>query len=740
MPYLFLFHVGPVQSFIASARRTRDLWFGSHLLSELSKAGAKTIADICRPDSLIFPAPLDYKNLEPDSGMNVANKLLARLPDQLTGKHRDEQGDKSVPRYVGDQVTAAIEARLHEIYSTMIGRVGGNNIDAATARKQVEDFVEHYWVATYYQGQDKDEYATKRHELENMLAARKNTRDYRPVTWGSSFSKSSIDGQYESVIPDRFYSRYKDEDTPANKLAKEQQLYHIFHAGPAEHLSGIDLLKRRGSFATNNSDNSDETFLSTSHLAALPYLARLENDPKLNTEPTLFTLQQQWKVYESSIQAIFDNKENAITEKIPRDRRALDDLHHLILEDYDGALLFEQRLLEDAQNRQDETGKKIYKEAQSNLKQFFTTINNALGTTIAPTPYYAIIHADGDSMGEAINYHAKQGYMRHREFSQKLESFAQSVSGIVMKHKGAPVYSGGDDVLALLPLHTVLACAQELEKTFSIELNKQFKDESTEEAEARKKIIKPTLSVGIAIVHHLSLLNEALDLARAAEKAAKNVSGKNGLAISLSKRSGETYTIAFSWQELKQPDTTQAISDNTDKPQTVTPLASANDNQPQATGKEAARPYLFALIDAYSTERLPRGSAYELRDMAQRFSLFTTLATEKEKGLAKLSDIYKLETRRILRRKLNLNLPVQPDDEQKGFTDAKGTEPKEKEARVQLLNQLLAHEDALFEQASNITKLQKALSEFIQEMIIAETLADAQDIAEYNKKSGNENE
>ena len=37
--------VGPVQDFIAAARRCRDLWYGSHLLSELSKAAALALFD-----------------------------------------------------------------------------------------------------------------------------------------------------------------------------------------------------------------------------------------------------------------------------------------------------------------------------------------------------------------------------------------------------------------------------------------------------------------------------------------------------------------------------------------------------------------------------------------------------------------------------------------------------------------------------------------------------------------------
>ena len=43
--HLFVISIGSVQDFIAAARRTRDLWIGSHLLSEISKAAAKAIAE-----------------------------------------------------------------------------------------------------------------------------------------------------------------------------------------------------------------------------------------------------------------------------------------------------------------------------------------------------------------------------------------------------------------------------------------------------------------------------------------------------------------------------------------------------------------------------------------------------------------------------------------------------------------------------------------------------------------------
>ena len=43
MSHLLAISVGPVQEFIAAARRTRDLWFGSYLLSEISRAVAKAV-------------------------------------------------------------------------------------------------------------------------------------------------------------------------------------------------------------------------------------------------------------------------------------------------------------------------------------------------------------------------------------------------------------------------------------------------------------------------------------------------------------------------------------------------------------------------------------------------------------------------------------------------------------------------------------------------------------------------
>ena len=69
--HLLLVDIGPVQTFIAQARRTRDLWLGSALLSSVSRAAAEAILATAGA-VLIFPAVEGDK--VPDG---IANKILA---------------------------------------------------------------------------------------------------------------------------------------------------------------------------------------------------------------------------------------------------------------------------------------------------------------------------------------------------------------------------------------------------------------------------------------------------------------------------------------------------------------------------------------------------------------------------------------------------------------------------------------------------------------------------------------
>jgi CRISPR-associated protein Cmr2 len=465
--------IGPVQDFIASARRSRDLWFGSWLLSELSRVTARAIADIESRASLIFPAPLEEGDLAPSSDFNVANKILAQV------SHLPSEVARAAEDALHKRLAAIADDALHNVPAPFDERIAMN---------QIASLVEFFWVALPLARPE--DYASTRIRLEALMAARKVTREFGPATWGRSVPKSSLDGQRESVIPETAYDQLT-----------ERELYAQYGVRRGERLDGVGLLKRHGRRGQNS------RFFSTSHVAALPLLKRLTPDKQSDLDQYL----------------------RALTD-LDLPKEAFGDVPgvpHLVFGRRDGHLLFEERLAEylDAGPLND---------ARKELRAFLRT---AFGAE-RPLPYYALLLADGDRMGKAIDRIATPE--RHRELSQKLAAFANEAREIVEAEAGWLIYSGGDDVLGFMPLHTVLSCAKRLADAFA-EKMQDFAD-----AEGRT----PTLSVGVAINHHLDPLSDALDLARRAEREAKV--SRNALAVTVSKRSGVDRTVSGVWGTLDQ--------------------------------------------------------------------------------------------------------------------------------------------------------------------------------------------
>ena len=122
--YLMICHIGPVQEFIASARRSRDLWFGSWLLSELAKAAALEIVEQNGGNveqSLIFPAPNSVSELRSEM-MNVANRIVAQTT-------RD-------PSAIGKAVRNRVHDRLRELSHEAFLRLGTHPFDRESAQNR----------------------------------------------------------------------------------------------------------------------------------------------------------------------------------------------------------------------------------------------------------------------------------------------------------------------------------------------------------------------------------------------------------------------------------------------------------------------------------------------------------------------------------------------------------------------------------------------------------------------------
>jgi CRISPR-associated protein Cmr2 len=365
----------------------------------------------------------------------------------------------------------------------------------------VRDLIELAWVAVPLPAGGS--YPAARAQLEALMAARKATRKFGPSPAEASqrLPKSSIDDSRESVIPEPLYAPRGADRTTRRRYA--DNLFNTFGAGQAERLSGVDLLKRHGLPVAPDAD-----FPSTSHFAALPLLVRLLRAG--------YAVTSGLTAYVGTLRGRFGAHPVKLASRF-QGRSPIDG--------YDASLLFPSRLI-DLVDQDD------VPEAQDALREYLKQAT----ARQEPGAYYALLHADGDAMGAVIDN--QQSPDAHRALSRQLDGFARSVREVVEEqHDGALVYAGGDDVLAFLPLHTALGCTQALATAFG----QAMRDYKSAED------VSPTLSVGLAICHHLEPLSDALDLARAAEKAAKGVVGKNALAITLSKRSGADVTIRGSW-------------------------------------------------------------------------------------------------------------------------------------------------------------------------------------------------
>jgi len=195
---------------------------------------------------------------------------------------------------------------------------------------------------------------------------------------------------------------------------------------------------------------------------------------------------------------------------------------------YDGDLLFIEALKEDrlADSYGNIAEPRLLPEARGALSDIYTRVGSP------PSPYYAIILLDGDNMGEQIKRCLDQSDPEesHKAFSQKLSHFSEHVRSSMVP--GTLIYSGGDDVMALVPLVDALPMAQKLANDFKI---------ITEGS---------TASAGIAIAHHLYPLYAALEAAHQAERDAKKVQDKAAVCVYVLKRSGEQSNIRSSWASL----------------------------------------------------------------------------------------------------------------------------------------------------------------------------------------------
>ena len=506
MSYLIVLSVGPVQEFIAAARRTKDLWFGSRLLSDISSAAAEGMQK--SGAKLIFPSELNR-------AASVANIILA----EFEGPNPAEclEAGKDAARNVWEMF--ASKARVK----------AGSIINDAAWNRQIDDVLETNgcWVPVTKEG-----YASARKNLMRLLDARKNMRNFAPASGeDEGLPKSSLDGLRETVLIEN-----------ASEIVAQKDLgrWRALRLKTGEQLDIIGVVKRLG---------EKQSFPSVSRVSADPWIRGVSANEKCASA---------WAEFKDACEEL------AIADKLAH-------VDSLVF-GYEGGAIYA--------GRHDE----LTEETDADLTELKKALNKLQKIHGEPDPYLAILVADGDKIGEALGTILKAE--DHRAFSSKLAAFATDAATIVKEsYCGVSVYTGGDDVLAFLPVDKAIDCAHALQERF------------------RKVHPGVTLSVGIAIGHCLENLEDLLNWGRAAEKHAKNKKSdepgdhRNGLAVHLNKRGGGPVLYRDNWS-----------------------------NTPHEL--------LLSFANDLRSGRLPRKFASDLAAIAARYSAWPT-STDKELALLK---------------------------------------------------------------------------------------------------------
>lgn len=457
MRYLLTISIGPVQEFIAAARRTADLKAGSELLVEIARKTAKSLE--YKGAKLIFPA---------DSATEPPNKLLCVVegdPGTIVNKARQDAQE-------------VLNKKWEEMLSKLPGGVK-NALKLDLAVPQIEQFLEFYaaWVTL------NGDYAAARRDVERLLAGRKALRDFAQPKSEAKVPKSPLDPSRDCVLK-----------TDKGFQVVEAVQDHPLWLKKRETLDAVSVLKRWIGYEITGEVPSSSLMAFRSIL------------------PMIEEAAQEKEQVREALNGLKD---------VVKDTPAGIDL---------GDLMFPNRLdaaIKELEERQGSMPEQAKQRALT-LSGWRKTILDVVKRKECP-PYYAILVADGDRMGKMLG--EIDNLEKHREFSQKVGEFSKDVPCIVEKHHGYLVYHGGDDVLALLPVNRALECAHELAQAFKNKMNELG--------------LYATMSVGIAIVHHMDHLQSCLQWARNAEKEAKRE--RNSVAVALHTRGGEAMTGVTLW-------------------------------------------------------------------------------------------------------------------------------------------------------------------------------------------------
>ncbi len=538
--------IGPVQGFVAQARRTRDLWSGSFLLSWMS--GQLMASVLQKGGEIVFPFVVkeNSKECEPTDPMLAAilGKPLPENPHpkigSLPNRFKAKVPADFNPESAVNEAKKKWEELAETIWKSFVENAVNENEDQRNFtreiwKRQIKGFWEIQWV--------KGDNPVNNGEDAKWLDSRKNWRSHWPpkeggdhcTTMGSWQELSGFVRSRERKEQDDFWKALREKVGRLDLQDDERLCAIALVKRLFPKLENEQLKKTIGwSFQTKN-------WPSTAYMAVAPWLMHIAKNPALH---------QKLRDYVETIQQSVGNETfNQLRSEYSTRLRALKPLGSNA--DLDGNLFLETALAnpratplknDPPKTGEDDPDKEIRKELLKSLQK----LNDAAGRV--EEPYYALLLMDGDRLGKLLRKYNEQ------DISRALDQFVKQVEKIVRCSNGVVIYAGGDDVLAMLPATQAIQCAHQLRKTYA----ESFHDLVDENKEHETPT---TASCAIVFSHYHNPLRDVMKLAhKELDEVAKEQNGRNSLALAIMQPGGvhNRWVSQFS-EAIAQPESLEKL-------------------------------------------------------------------------------------------------------------------------------------------------------------------------------------
>jgi CRISPR-associated protein Cmr2 len=371
---LFIFSLGPVQSFIAQARKTQDLYTGSFILSELSRKAGHILE--LNNGKLIYP---QIKN------RSIPNLLVGRLKNTTLSDATKIMVD--IVQKLVDQLIEWVNIATNE----------GLNSDLVY---QVKQLLESYWVVYPV----KQSYPNAYRELTSLLGSIKTLR---------RFGQAKERGLKCSVCGSRNAIFFVGNQIPKN-MKLDTHPIAVIDDSPAiikknERLCTLCFMKRKGKeFLESNYDSEFPSVAKVALMNVLEYLEKQHQD-LYNSYRKCFGRHFDWELlYETSLTKKYLEKngydvvsfedvkklQKQIVTHLHNDGKILSNYYALILFDGDdmGSWVSGEHLA-DIEHLEEFQSKLTY-----HLGEYADSLDN-----IVKYPHGKLIYSGGDDIAAFVN-------------------------------------------------------------------------------------------------------------------------------------------------------------------------------------------------------------------------------------------------------------------------------------------------------------------------------------------------